>query len=211
MFSTKKQYLEDIYNLKTKNLEFSTTFNYSTLVLSIHSCLNIGNMLRSANLTGVDKFIIFGNKNYDRRSAMCSYQFNNVIRIQNGEQLKDKLEINDYIFDTNLFIETMNKYNLTPIFVEQDKTSFQLDNHLLYKLFKENKNENFCFIFGNEKYGIPKNLLETTELFKNSFIIQLKQINNINSYNVSNCYSIIMNRIFEYNLTIINEKYLLDS
>ncbi len=52
-----------------KQILFDKSYNYDVLSFNIHSCLNIGNMLRTSNLCGCRKFIIFGRRHYDKRSA----------------------------------------------------------------------------------------------------------------------------------------------
>lgn len=133
------------------------------MTLSINSCLNIGNILRTSNLTGVDKFFIFGKRKYEKKSAVRAHKYSNVIRIsddipfgieeKNNSELIDsltkiKLDTQDYIFDTNIFIAVMKKYNMIPIFIEQSNNSIKLSdinwNYINSKIIPK---YTFCFIF----------------------------------------------------------------
>lgn len=69
--------------------------------------------------------------------------------------------------------------------------------------------QSFCFVFGNEHYGIPKNILETVDLFENGLILELEQIGCINSFNVSNTASIVLNSYFTNEINMIKNKYFL--
>ncbi len=227
--NNQKQYFEEVCTPKMKrNTSYGNTkFNYNILALSINGCLNIGNMIRSANINGVKRFFVFGKRKYDKRSAMTLYNHVEVIRIskdfpdgiiesdKNREKIdkatKNLLEKDDYDFDTELFIQIMKQYNMIPIFIEQSKNSILLNKiNWKYQLEKIPQNKEICFIMGNEKYGVPKNLLETHKLFDGSFSIEIPQTGIIASYNVSNCAAIIMNNIFNFYTKDIINKYNLD-
>ena len=202
---TRQKYIEEICHTKTKKYPFAThKFGINTMVISIHSCLNIGNMIRTANLTGVSKFFVFGNRLYDKRSAMCSYSHTKIIRIADKE-LKERLDEEDYNFDENLFYNTFIENNMYPIFIEQHKDGIFIEDINWNEILHGTP----CFVFGNEKLGIPENLLKIKDKFTNSKIIQVRQVGNVNSYNVSNMYAIIMHNIFERNLKKVKDQYCL--
>lgn len=220
------QYFEDIHTIKLKRDSSygNTKFPYNIMALTVNGCLNVGNMIRSANINGVNRFFLFGKRNYDKRSAMSLYNHVEVIRIskefpcgirendQNrttiNSKTKTKLEDNDYEFDTDLFIEIMNQYQMIPIFIEQSKKSIHLDKiNWKYQLSNIPKGKEICLIMGNEKYGVPKNILETQHLFDGSFSIEISQTGVAASYNVSNCAAIIMNQIFTYHSKQIYDNY----
>jgi tRNA G18 (ribose-2'-O)-methylase SpoU len=204
--------LFDIYNTK---------FNFNVLALSLNGCLNIGNMIRTGNLNGVNKFIVFGKRKYEKKSAMNAQKYVNVIRISkdypdgidynilDDNHTKTQLSKEDYEFDDELFIRTMESYSMIPVFIEQSKYSKKLSEIKWdYEFNNISKDKEICLIFGNEYYGIPKNILDTQKYFYESFSIEIEQTGIINSYNVSNCASIIMNSIFNYNLKKIKDIYL---
>ena len=136
---------EIIYDIKEVNedIRFNANLKFNVMTLSVNSCLNIGNIIRTSNLTGVDKFFVFGKRRYDKKSSVKAYKYANVIRVnedfplgideKNNKDLVDKmtktkLDTPDYIFNTDVFIGVMKKYNMIPIFVEQSSKSVKLSN-----------------------------------------------------------------------------------
>lgn len=221
------EYNEIIYEIKEvkEDMKFNTNLKFNVMTLSVNSCLNIGNIIRTSNLTGVDKFFVFGKRKYDKKSSVRAYKYANIIRIsedfplgideKNNKDLVDritkiKLDSSDYIFNTDVFISVMKKYNMIPIFVEQSSKSIKLSNINWNELNKQIKpNASFCFVFGNEHYGIPQNILQCVDLFEESFILELEQSGYINSFNVSNTASIVLNSYYLNELKNIRNKYFL--
>lgn len=221
------EYNEIIYEIKEvkEDMKFNTNLKFNVMTLSVNSCLNIGNIIRTSNLTGVDKFFVFGKRKYDKKSSVRAYKYANIIRISEDFPLgidekknkdlvdritKIKLDSSDYIFNTDVFISVMKKYNMIPIFVEQSSKSIKLSNINWNELNKQIKpNASFCFVFGNEHYGIPQNILQCVDLFEESFILELEQSGYINSFNVSNTASIVLNSYYLNELKNIRNKYFL--
>lgn len=221
------EYNEIIYEIKEvkEDIKFNANLKFNVMTLSVNSCLNIGNIIRTSNLTGVDKFFVFGKRKYDKKSSVRAYKYANIIRIsedfplgikeKNNEDLiskmtKTKLDAPDYIFNTDIFVNVMKEYNMIPIFVEQSNKSIKLSNVNWNQVNEQIKHGNsFCFVFGNEHYGIPKNILKCVDLFEESFILELEQTGYINSFNVSNTASIVLNSYYSNELKNIKNKYFL--
>ncbi len=203
---TREEYMTSICEVKTKKFCFRGKLKINTMVLSTQSCLNVGNMIRTANLTGVNTFIIYGNRKYDKRSAMTAYSSVDIVRVTD-KPLTILLSDDDYVFDKKLFVKTLQENNMYPIFVEQDKKSVFLEDCNWKEVIDDSDELKPCLIFGNERVGIPKNILATKSLFPKSFIVQMRQVGNVNSYNVSNAYAIILNNVFERNVKMIKDKY----
>lgn len=217
--------IHDIQEVKNE-VKFNANLKFNVMTLLVNSCLNIGNIIRTSNLTGVDKFFVFGNRNYDKKSAVRAHKYANIIRIndnfplgiEENEETKDlvakttkiKLESHDYIFNTDIFISVMQKYDMIPIFVEQSSRSIKLSdinwNHAKRQIAT---NKTFCFVFGNEHYGIPSNILDCVDLFEGSFILELDQTGCISSFNVSNTAAIVLNSYYSYEFKNIRDKYFL--
>lgn len=181
------------------------TLPYVIMSINIQSCLNISNMMRSAHLCGCEKFIIFGRKNYDRRGCVGSQNYMNVTKIsavinpdrRDFENLSEQ-EVND-ILDIDIFINFIKDNNYLPIFIEQDSTS-NIANHANIKnILMDSKkiDKKPIFIFGNESFGIPKNILESRHHFETSYTLELQQMGCIRSFNVANCCSILCYKIME--------------
>ena len=179
---------------------------FSVCCLSIKGNLNMGNMLRTSNIFGANKFIIFGRRVYDNRSAVGSHHYTELERIlaiknidKTNNISKDNFENELVEFDEVKFIEVMNSNNLTPIFVEIHSDAIKLQEINWNEQFLNlAENKNFCLILGNESTGIPKNIIDTKIHFPGSFVVMIQQIGCINSLNVSNAFSIICYEISNY-------------
>lgn len=169
--------------IKLSNL---SNLNFSVCIMSIYGNLNVGTIMRTSQLCGVNKFIIFGRKRYDKRSTTGAHHYVNII--YNKKKKSDKEE----------FIDLMNDNNLVPVFIEQTKNSILFSNikwnQYVYPI--EKKGKQICFVFGNEGKGIPKNILDTKKDFDNSFVITIPQLGVSKSFNVSASASLIL-----YNFT----------
>jgi len=177
---------------------------YNIIALNIHGCLNIGNMMRTSNLCGCRKFIIFGRRYYDKRSCVGTDKYINYERV-NGiksgvmNELTTVLGSEDYLLDPEIFINYIEENNILPIFIEQDELSIECNDNNIISIINHSKNLNKIptFIFGNETTGISKNILETRQKFLHSYTIELKQMGSMQSYNVSNCCAILCYKIME--------------
>lgn len=181
---------------------FDKSYNYDVLSFNIHSCLNIGNMIRSSNLCGIRKFIIFGRRHYDKRSAVGAQHYSIVERVNalknRKTQLTTTLADDDYEIDEKIFIQYIRDNNYIPVFIEQDTYSIKFNNKNVTQIIKKANelNKIIILIFGNESTGIPKNILDTRNEYE-SFTLELKQEGCIQSFNVSNCASIVMYKFME--------------
>lgn len=201
-----KNVITKFTNLSSQEIKKICTenaYNYANMSLNIHSNLNIGNMIRSSNLCGCKKFIIFGRRHYDKRSAVGSYNYIEIERIngiKNGiSNFTTELKKEDYVLDENIFCKFIEDNNYLPIFVEQDSSSIIANEENLINIVKNSIEikKMLLFIYGNEHYGIPKNILNTRNRLTNSYTIELSQMGAIKSFNVSNTLSIITYKTME--------------
>lgn len=216
-----RQYLEQLAHTHVREEDprnirvYNPRFPINILALSVHGCLNIGNMIRSANLTGVNRFILFGNRNYDKRSAMNCFKYNRIIRVNDDfpdgiDEIEDnrqtidqhtrtRLSDADYQFNPDLFVRLMHSQRMIPIFIEQSKDSIPLEKvNWNYQLSLITSDYEPCLIMGNESVGIPETILNTKSQFDSSFSIELSQTGIVSSYNVSNCTAIVLHDLFLY-------------
>jgi tRNA G18 (ribose-2'-O)-methylase SpoU len=219
-------YFEDVHTPKmSREASYGNSkLPFNVMALTVNSCLNTGNMIRSANINGVHRFFLFGKRNYDKRSAMTLYNHVDVIRVSKeipqglkecdanrtaiDKMTKTHLEKEDYDFDSELFIQIMNQYHMTPIFIEQSRQSILLHKiNWKYQLGQIPAGREICLIMGNEKYGVPRNILATQKRFEGSFSLEIPQTGIIASYNVSNCAAIIMNGIFNHYSKKLHDDY----
>lgn len=178
---------------------------YAIMAINIQSCLNISNMIRTANLCGCYEIVLFGRKSYDRRGCVGSQNYINIIKISSVIHPDKRDFINltqdevDDILDIDIFINFIEDNNYLPVFVEQDSTSIKANDANIKIIIENSKivNKKPIFIFGNESFGIPKNILESRYTFNHHYTIELQQKGCIRSYNVANCCSILCYKIME--------------
>jgi len=178
---------------------------YSIMAINIQSCLNISNIMRTANLCGCYEIVLFGRKSYDRRGCVGSQNYINIIKIsaviypdrRNFNNLTQD-EVND-ILDIDIFTNFIEDNNYLPVFIEQDTTSITANNDNIKMIIENSKilHKKLIFIFGNESFGIPKNILDSRHKFNHHYTLELQQKGCIRSYNVANCCSILCYKIME--------------
>ena len=111
----------------------------TTLEIAIENVehdFNIGSIVRTANSFNVSKVHIIGRKKYNRRGAMCTDKYLEIIHHTNLED----------------FLKTQENRELVAI-----ENNTPRADELHKKVFKENT----TLIFGSENNGITKELLET--------------------------------------------------
>jgi tRNA G18 (ribose-2'-O)-methylase SpoU len=180
---------------------------FAIMAVNITMCLNISNMIRTANLCGASKFIIFGRRKYDARGCVGAQ---NYVPIEKVAAIPDISLINfeeitteetDDMLDAQVFIDYIKTNNYLPVFMEQDKFSRPATNGNIKEIIQRAQTLSRIplFIFGSEGFGIPRNLLDTRIRckFELSFTLELKQRGCIRSHNVANCCSIICYKVME--------------
>ena len=198
-----------------KQIVYDNSLNYINLALNIHSNLNMGNMMRSSHLCGARKLIIFGRRKYDKRSCVGVSHYMTFERINginnskvniclNNSDYIDNLNDDDYILDENIFYNFILDNKYLPIFVEQDESSIIANDINIKNIILNSIKLNLTpiFIYGNEHIGIPKNILNLRLKFDKSYTLELKQMGALQSYNVSNCLSILSYKVMEVFTTI---------
>lgn len=157
---------------------------FSICILNLEHDLNVGNIIRSAHLTGVQNVFIVGKSGYDSRSTVGSHNYTNVVK------LKADPEDVHQVYERLRQLEQMN---FSVIAVDKTDKSQELTNDLV-KCIVRNSSWN-CFspllVFGNEQMGIPKEILEKYP------VVHLRQLGVIRSYNVSSAASIVMYKFME--------------
>lgn len=173
---------------------FQPTFGHEVVILNFNSNLNVGNIYRSSCCLGVNKYHIFGKKKY-LPSSQVGYNFIPIIYHDIFPKFRDR---NDKKTLTNFNEQLLNKFftenNYDNIFLIEQGGS----NINEYK-FKKEKN---LFIFGNETFGIPENLLKYIKKNFNGKVLSVRQVGIGKSLNVSNCASIVL---YEYQRQMISK------
>ena len=168
---------------QNKAISLSQSKGFAVATFNLKGDLNLGSIMRSAHLTGAKDFFIFGHRGWDRRSAVGTQNYINVVR---EDSVNNYLSAASYVFDNG-------GYRL--VVVEQGgKPLFEWLRHQRnWTEFNESKGVKMrpvCFIFGPEE-GFPKDFPAE---------IELDQVGVTRSYNVASAASIIL-----YNYSFLNE------
>jgi tRNA G18 (ribose-2'-O)-methylase SpoU len=89
----------------------------------------------------------------------------------------------------------MNTNNYLPVFIEQCDFAKQLSTDNIKYIITGDKIP--CFIFGNEHYGIPPNILNLKDRFSKCHAIELNQMGSLRSFNVSASAAIVLYKVME--------------
>eukprot|EP01063_Lacrimia_lanifica_P002792 TRINITY_DN11502_c0_g1_i1.p1 TRINITY_DN11502_c0_g1~~TRINITY_DN11502_c0_g1_i1.p1 ORF type:complete len:238 (+),score=86.78 TRINITY_DN11502_c0_g1_i1:56-715(+) len=178
-----------------------TTYPYVVCVLNVHGCLNVGAIMRSASLCGCRKVVVFGRRKYDKRSAVGAMHWVEVERVEGMAQdlskvAKEVLDEDDYALDAEVFFQYMEANELLPVFIEQAPDSLPFTDASVDSIITT-PGRTPCFVFGNEQYGVPENLLALKSRFAHCHSVELAQVGPLESFNVSSCASIVLYRVME--------------
>lgn len=194
---TRPRNVADEYKDKVISMDDKPNLGFNVILFNIKRNLNIGNMIRTAELTGAKCVYIIGRRNFDRRATVGSQNYINMefcVVDDDVKACRDTLDEETYV-SPEFFMSFIREKGLTPIFVEQHAKSVKMSQEVL-KNFVELPNPSF--VFGTEDKGIPKSILDTTEYP----IMQLHQAGVGRSFNVANACSIVcynvMSAILEY-------------
>lgn len=195
--------LFDIKNIKKYSTQ--TTLGYCVLTLSICGNLNIGTIMRTSQLLGADKYIVFGKRSFDRRSAVGAMNYMNVERVfglkDNSSDLKKDLTDIERMICPDKFYNYMIANNLVPVFLEQRHDAVYSDNINWNSRERKLKHGwRFCFVFGNEGDGIANDIVLKGLTIPNSFVICIRQLGALQSFNVSASVSIILSQYKDYKM-----------
>jgi len=196
-----REYYKEKGSDLVKRISCSQNLNYSICTLSLHGNLNVGTIMRTAQMFGVDKYLVFGRRIFDCRSTVGSEKYMNIERVfgikgfdeDQDMKLISKLSIEDRILCPEKFYNAMIDYNLVPVFIEQTSDAIY-DDQINWKLVhaKIPDGKQICFIFGNEGDGIAKDVLQAGRRIQGSFVICIRQLGALQSLNVSAAASMIM-------------------
>ena len=197
-----EKFTTDMYSkIPLKDLKIhqkKLAFHYSVAILNLNSDLNVGVIYRSGCLLGMKNYYIFGKKIYYPKSQV-GLELVDINYVDIFSKLRDrhyKSTLDD--FNEKMFIDFLNEKQYIPIVIEQGGRN--LFNINFKKL--ENENKKYLFIFGNEKFGVPKKMIEIIKRFNDHLIISIPQWGCAHSYNVSQAANIIMWEYYRQNISV---------
>lgn len=149
--------------------------NFAVATFNLKGDLNLGSIMRTAEITGAKDFFICGHRSWDRRSAVGVH---NYINVEKHEECIDFESTEKLLYSKEYF----------PVVVEHDGKDMNKYFSHLRKVYQEHEGENLsvlypCFIFGPEDTGFSSDWPAH---------LSLEQMGVSRSYNVSSAASIIL-------------------
>ena len=198
-FFSEKNILPHLRSLDTEKVKaYSVSMNlgFSVASLSVIGDLNVGAIMRTAQLMGCEKYIVMGKKKFDPRSAVGAMTYMNVVRapcVKVDTDEKRILTKEEREICPDKFYNYMIENNLVPVFVEQTKNAV-FDDQLSWKLVSARlkSDQTFCFVFGSEGDGVAEDVLRKGLTIPGSFVVCIRQLGVMKSFNVSVAATIIM-------------------
>lgn len=207
------------YNVNfVKRYSKSMSIGYCVMTLSICGNLNVGTIMRTAQLLGAEKYIVFGKRKFDERSSVGATKYMDVDRVfglKNGETIEsesDKVSYDERMIDPMVFHDYLVNNNLVPVFLEQTSDAIY-DDEINWKQMEQSlfqsgiQNRKFCFVFGNEGDGISKDVLSQGLKINGSFVIAIRQLGVLVSFNVSAAAAIILSKYRDYKVKRVIDCY----
>lgn len=105
---------------------------FSVLLCNIQYDINTGNIVRTANAFSASRILIYGRRNFDKRGAVGTYIYENMVYVRKDTELPDAIG-NDTL-------------------IAVDNTSGSVPIH------KFEWPENPCLVFGHESEGISEDV-----------------------------------------------------
>ena len=143
----------------------SRRHNFSVLCSNLYNDFNISTVVRNANAFLTREVIIYGSKQWDRRGAVGTHNYNRM-RYFKEDQLDALL---DYVSEYHVVsVDNVDRS------VDISEFSWREDQHTL-------------LVFGQEQVGVPPALLESSES-----VVYIPQYGSVRSLNVGTASGIAM-------------------
>jgi len=156
---------------------------WHTLCLNLTGDLNVGTIIRSSHCLGASSVIVFGRQKIDNRSMVGASHY---IKVEKISAMTLNLE-----YDVELFVNTLKQRRLVPVFVECGGQPANVAPWVQWHQAMQNRGEQLCLIMGNESGGIPREIMQTGDLFANSHVVSVPQRGVIRSLNVAVAHSMV--------------------
>ena len=149
-------------------IQNSLTLPYAVAAINVNGDLNLGTIMRSAVLFTAERFLLFGNKRFDRRSTVGAQNYIAFDKIE--------CDIVENEVDQSIFYNTLKEYDYIPVFIETNGKDI---NYVDWKTIHRP-----CLVFGNEGYGISQKFIGDNQ------IVSIPQRGVMRSLNVASAASI---------------------
>ncbi len=141
--------------------------NFSVIICNVETNFNVGTIIRSANAFLAKRVILFGSKKYNRLSTLGTHHYIDICNCKTTESLRDTL---NYYTPYNVIIGIEN--NIKETVALKDLWWPVLHTYM---------------IFGNERTGIPDELLKICD-----YKVAIPHFGTARSLNVACAASIVM-------------------
>jgi tRNA G18 (ribose-2'-O)-methylase SpoU len=138
--------------------------NFGILLINIDYDNNSGNIIRTANALGAREVILFGRRNFDRRSSMGTEFYISFQLIKYVEEIDEVLADYDVVVGLENGVGAQNLID-----------------------YKWNKNLKTLICIGQESTGLPKLILD-----KCHNLVEIPQVGSVRSLNVGTAAGIVM-------------------
>lgn len=169
-----KTELQDLDVEELKEINYKDRLNFAVCCFNILGDLNVGMIIRTANLMGAKKVIVVGKKQWDRRSSVGTHHYIDIEFIKGFTDFDEP--------DPMEFKDCMERNNFVPVMIETGGWDISRMKGDLVNI----KNKTPCLVFGCEQGGIPD------EIKKQGVIYTIKQYGVIRCLNVSASAAIAM-------------------
>ena len=142
--------------------------NYSVLCINLHNDFNIATVVRNANAFLAKEVIIYGSKQWDRRGAVGTHNYNRMVYFKEDE------------FDGSTgLLGTIHDYHIVCV--------DNVENSSSISRVEWPKEKHTLLVFGQEQVGIPEKFLEIADE-----IAYIPQYGTVRSLNVGTASGIAM-------------------
>ena len=150
--------------------------NFTVLCSNVENDFNIATAIRNSNAFLANEVWIYGKKQYDRRGTVGTHNYTHFKHVKNICDVIEEVKALEKRVGRVRIIGIDNVQNAMPI------------NHYAWP-----KHEHIIMVFGQEKDGIPKLLLDMCD-----DILYIKQYGSVRSLNVGTASGIAMYSYCEY-------------
>lgn len=150
--------------------------NFTVLCSNVENDFNISTVIRNSNAFLANEVWIYGRKQYDRRGAVGT---------QNYTHFKHVKTIDNVLYEINALKQKHD--NIRIIGIDNVEKAFPIN------VYAWPKHQHILMIFGQEKNGVPKELLDLCD-----DVLYIQQYGSVRSLNVGTASGIAMYSYCEY-------------
>lgn len=150
--------------------------NFTVLCSNIENDFNIATVIRNSNAFLANEVLIYGRKQYDRRGTVGTHNYTHFKHVKTIDNVLDEIK--------NLKSE---HNNLRIVGIDNVPNAQRIDTYAWPK------HQHILMIFGQEKNGVPKELLDLCD-----DVLYIQQYGSVRSLNVGTASGIAMYSYCEY-------------